>query len=69
MKRGMWEFFEDITKDFDVPIKINDGDSWCSFYDLYPKHGMLMQHWGIGHAPFLWDLSKNMKVVDIFSTL
>jgi len=30
---------------------------------------MLIQHWQIGHAKFLWDLRQNPKIVDIFAKL
>ena len=29
------------------------------FTNLYPSQGMLLQHWGIGHAPFLWQLAAS----------
>jgi hypothetical protein len=28
---------------------------------------MLMQHWQVGHAQFVWDLRQNRKIVDIFA--
>jgi len=30
---------------------------------------MLIQHWGIGHAQFNWDIRQNPKVVNIFAKL
>jgi hypothetical protein len=32
------------------------------FTNLYPSQGMLLQHWGIGHAPFLWQLAASETV-------
>ena len=36
---------------------------------LFGLHSMLIQHWGIGHSQFNWDLRQNPKVVDIFSKI
>ncbi len=69
MISGFWDFLENATKSFDVPIKRSDPTSWKSFWELYPKHGMLLQQWGIGHAQFLWDVRQNKKVIDIFRVL
>ncbi len=30
---------------------------------------MLVQHFGIGHAQFAWDLRQNLKIIDIFEKL
>ncbi len=69
MNDGMWNYLEHITSNFDIPIKRNDKTSWKSFYDLYPIHSMLIQHWSIGHAQHIWNLRQNPKVVDIFSEI
>ena len=55
MKLGMWDYLEHVTSKFDVPIDRNNEKTWKSFYDLIPLHGMLVQHWQIGHAQYLWD--------------
>jgi hypothetical protein len=69
MNNGMWEYLEYITSDFTIPINRNDKNTWKSFYDLYPMHSMLIQHWSIGHAQYVWDLRQNPKVVNIFSKI
>lgn len=69
MVNGMWSFLETITAKFDVPIRRDDQNSWKSFYDLYVLHSMLMQHWKIGHAQFVWNIRQNRKVVSIFAKL
>jgi hypothetical protein len=56
MNDGMWDFLEHITSNFKVPINRNDKTTWKSFYDLFPIHSMLIQHWSIGHAQHVWDL-------------
>jgi ectoine hydroxylase-related dioxygenase (phytanoyl-CoA dioxygenase family) len=69
MRSGMWEYLEHITQKFEKPMTRNDQNSWKEYTKLYPKHSMLLQQWGIGHAQFIWDLRQNEKIVDIFSTL
>jgi len=69
MQNGMWNYLEQITRKFDIPIKRNDEKTWKSFSKLYPLHSMLLQRWGIGHAQFIWDIRQNTKIVDIFAKL
>ena len=69
MNVGMWNYLEYITSDFNIPIQRNDKKTWRSFYDLYPMHSMLVQHWSIGHAQHVWDLRQNPKVVDVFAKI
>ena len=63
----IWDYFEKITETWENPINRNDEKSWKGFYELYPKHSMLFQHWSIGHNQASWDLRQNPKIVDIFS--
>jgi hypothetical protein len=67
MRNGAWEYLEHITQNIDVPIKQNNPTSWKSYKKLFPKNGMLLQQWGIGHAQFNWNLRQNPKIVDIFA--
>lgn len=63
---GWWEYIEHITSDFDTPICRSDESTLKKFYELYPKHNMLIQQWEIGHAQFVWDVRQNPKIIDIF---
>ena len=40
-----------------------------ALYKLYPKHGMLLQHWGVGQAQWVWDIRMNPSVVRVFADL
>lgn len=66
---GMWDFLEHVTANFQVPIDRNNESSWKSYKNLYPLHGMLLQHWGIGHAQAIWDVRQNKKIIDVFSRI
>ena len=69
MNKGIWSYLEHVTQNFDIPIKKKNEKTWKEFYNLYPKHSMLLQQWGIGHAQYIWNLRTNKKIVDIFSIL
>jgi len=68
-KSSAWDYLEHITQKFDKPIKREDQTSWLSFKDLFSMHSMLMQHFGIGHSQFNWDIRQNPKVANIFSKI
>lgn len=67
MVEATWTFFEGISSRWNTPINRNDIPSWKKFYDLYPSHSMLIQHWGIGHSQAAWNVRQNPKVVDVFA--
>jgi hypothetical protein len=64
---GMWDTLEKWTKKWDVPINRSKRTSWRQMNDLFPLHSMLLQHYSVGHAQFVWDLRQNPKCIDIFS--
>jgi ectoine hydroxylase-related dioxygenase (phytanoyl-CoA dioxygenase family) len=66
---GMWTFLESITSKFSEPIRRDNKNSWNSFYDLFLLHSMLMQHWKIGHAQFVWNVRQNPKIASIFAEI
>jgi len=69
MVSKMWDFFEHITSEWEIPLDRNKKETWREFYKLYPLHSMLVQHWGVGHAEASWDLRQNRKIAEIFATL
>ena len=64
---GIWDFFEHITKYWEIPVNRNDVTTYREFYKLYPLHSMLIQYFSIGHAQVSWDMRQNEKILDIFS--
>lgn len=66
---GFWDFFGNLTQEWEKPISRHTPDSWSGFYDLFPMHSMLFQHWGIGQSQFIWDVRQNPKIVKIFADL
>ena len=68
-RNGIWDYLEHITVNFEKPIKRDDKTTWRSLRELFPLHSMLIQHWGIGHAQFNWNIRQNPNVANVFSKL
>ena len=69
MNAGAFDYLETVTAKFDTPIRREEQDSWGELSKLWVKHSMLMQHWKIGHAQYVWDVRQNPKVYNTFATL
>ena len=69
MVDGMWDTLEYWTQYWETQIKRDDSSTWKSLRDLLPKHSMLIQHYGLGHAQFIWNLRQNQKCISIFAKL
>jgi len=69
MQNGMWQMLEYVSEDFEMPIQRNNEKSWRSFFELFPKHSMLIQNFGLAHDQYIWDLRQNEKVVDVFAEI
>lgn len=68
MVSGIWDYFEYITSNWVKPLSRNNSKSWREFYNLFPLHSMLVQHWNVGHAQVSWNIRQNIKIVEIFAT-
>lgn len=69
MNDGIWYTLECLTSNWDIPMDRNNQKTWKEMKYLYPKHSMLIQNWGIGHAQHIWDIRQNPKIVEIFAKL
>lgn len=69
LKDGVWRGLEHITSAWEKPLLRDVQSSWSSFYDLYAKHAMLLQHWEIGHLQAVWDVRQNPRVCAPFEAL
>lgn len=69
MRTGCWDMISHLTSRMDTPFDHNDPDTYASFYKLLPVHGMLIQHWGVGHAQWVWDVRTHPRVVSTFANL
>lgn len=69
MADGMWNTLETWTQNWDMQIRRDNPVSWKQIRDLFPKHSMLIQQYGLGHAQFIWNLRQNPKCAGIFAKL
>ena len=68
-KINMWESLSKISSIWEVPISFENKDSYKGIYKLLPLHSMLIQHYGLGHSQFVWDIRSNEKVADVFAKI
>lgn len=69
MELGMWNTLEHWTQSWEQPISRNQPRSWKNIKFLFPKHSMLIQQYGLGHAQFIWNLRQNLKCIEPFAKL
>lgn len=55
MIQDMRKMLADLTKTMPVSISEQDNKTWKTCLEnmednLFPKHAMLLQHWGVGHS-------------------
>ena len=62
MNDGMWATCARLTSGLAVPLRRGDPSTYRSLFDLAPLHGGLFQHFGWGHAQYVWDVRGNPKV-------
>ena len=64
MNDGVWTVLEKLTAKFDVPIDRTKPETYSSFYKLESSHNMLMQHFGVGHAQYIWNIRQDPDVAN-----
>ena len=68
----MWNYLEQISKNWEIPLKRDDFSTWPEADQLYLnyKHlALLVQFWYIGHCQMNWNVRQNTKVVDVFAKI
>lgn len=63
---GFWNFWSRLTNG---KIQKDDPKTWKAIYDYFPTHGMLIQHFAIGHMQEIWDLRCHKTVVEVFEKI
>ena len=66
LRDGFWRYWERIS---DGNIRQDTPESWTNIKDYYPNHGMLIQHWSIGHMQEIWNLRASKPVQNVFETI
>ena len=65
MAQGMWDTLEDWTQHWDTPINRLNPDSWRNIKDLFPKHSMLIQQYGLEVMHNLFGIyDKTLNVLE-----
>lgn len=68
-RSGVFQGLNQLTRNMPKPVKSDDPASWRTMLDLGVMHSMLIQHWGVGHMPVIWDVRQNPSVIRPFSVL
>ena len=63
MSDGFWSYFTRLTNG---RLNKDDPTTYKALFDYFPIHGMLYQHYSIGHMQEIWDVRSHPKVVEIF---
>lgn len=66
LQNTMWEWLHTKTKHTPKPVIKTDPSTYVSMFKLFPKHGMLFQHWDFGHNPLSWRIRQNQNIIDKF---
>lgn len=69
LRKTMWEWLNFKTKHTSKPVLEGKRETYSSLFELYPKHGMLFQHWDFGHNPISWELRQNIKIINEFKKI
>lgn len=65
----MWEWLNLKTRHCSKPVVKGATGTYVSLFELFPKHGMLFQHWDFGHNPLSWYLRQHSKVINEFKKI
>ena len=65
----MCEYFNYITQNWDIPLNIKNPKTYRQFWNLFPMHSMLIQHWNAGHSQYVWDIRQNEEIINIFAKI
>jgi ectoine hydroxylase-related dioxygenase (phytanoyl-CoA dioxygenase family) len=66
---GMHQWLNDVWSSDSERIKMDNINTYRNFYKLIPLHSGMIQHHGIGHQQFIWDIRQNQNVINTFSTI
>jgi hypothetical protein len=50
-------------------VDLDDKSTWVNWSKFFPKHSMLMQHFGIGHQRWLWEIRQTPSVAKVFAKI
>lgn len=65
----MWALLEVMLAKSKTPFDRNKPETWNSFFDMMPMHGMLLQHFQVGQSQFSWNVRQSEKIAEAFAKL
>lgn len=66
LRESVWTELKYVTKD---RFNFDDITTWREFYNFYPLHSMLLQHFSLGHMQPIWDIRQHPRVSGVFETI
>jgi ectoine hydroxylase-related dioxygenase (phytanoyl-CoA dioxygenase family) len=66
---NMHNWLRDVWISDSDRINIQNPQTYRNFYKLFPLHSGMLQHHGIGHQQFVWDIRQNRNVIKTFETI
>ena len=61
---GFWDTFGALSG-----VVEEDKSTWANVYKLLPNHGMLVQHFKVGHMQQIWDARQHKNVHKVFKRI
>jgi len=66
LENGYWNFWRRLTGG--RLVKENP-ETWKIMFEFFPNHGMLHQHFSIGHMQEIWNVRSHERVKSVFETI
>jgi len=66
---GTWNYFEHITEEDDIPVKMASPKTWSGIQSLEPTNGMMFNKFNAGHSQHMWNLRQHYKICTIWANL
>jgi len=66
LRNQIWDELKYVSKNrFDV----NDQNTWKNYFDFFPLHSMLLQHFSLGQMQPIWDIRQHNNVCKVFEKI
>ncbi len=66
IRNNIWTELKYVTKNrFDI----NNEFTWKHYFDFFPLHSMLLQHFSLGQMQPIWDIRMNENVCKVFEKI
>lgn len=66
LENGFWNFWKRLSGG---RLQRDKPKTWRRMFDFFPLHGMLCQHFSIGHMQEIWNVRSHERVKKVFETI